>query len=161
VLGASGDLTGRYLLPAIARLLAAGALPDGLEVIGVDHANWDDQTFRRHADARLERHARDVPPDVRRDLCHTLTHQSGDVTDVRSLARVLRRLDGPAVIYLALPNALFSDTVRALAKVGLPSGSRISDQQRSRRATRNERCCRAVVDVSSASPSGGRRAADP
>ena len=32
--GATGDLAGRYLLPALAALQAAGRLPDGFEVIG-------------------------------------------------------------------------------------------------------------------------------
>ncbi len=35
VLGASGDLTGRYLLPALARLQAADRLPNRFTVTGV------------------------------------------------------------------------------------------------------------------------------
>ena len=34
LLGATGDLAGRFLLPALAALHAAGELPDGFRVVG-------------------------------------------------------------------------------------------------------------------------------
>jgi len=126
VFGASGDLTGRYLLPAVARLHAAEeALPEPLAIIGIDREDWDDESFRRHAAARLEAHAADVPDDVRRELCRGLSYRQGDVSDARSLAGALERVAGPAVLYLALPNALFADALRTLADIGLVPGSRI------------------------------------
>jgi len=62
VFGASGDLTGRYLLPAVARLHAAEeALPEPLAIIGVDREDWDDESFRRHAAARTKASRRSTP----------------------------------------------------------------------------------------------------
>ena len=63
VLGATGDLTGRYLLPALARLAAAGRLPEGLVVRGVARHHWDGRRFSDHAASQLDRHAGDVPDD--------------------------------------------------------------------------------------------------
>jgi glucose-6-phosphate 1-dehydrogenase len=34
LLGATGDLAGRFVLPALAWLSAAGQLPDGMQVVG-------------------------------------------------------------------------------------------------------------------------------
>ncbi len=71
VLGASGDLTARYLLPAVARLQSAGRLPSGFTVTGLAREDWDDEAFRVHAERRLAVHAPDVDEDVRR-LCANL-----------------------------------------------------------------------------------------
>src|SRR5829696_3420807 len=35
IFGATGDLTGRYLIPALARLYEAGRLPSGIKVTGI------------------------------------------------------------------------------------------------------------------------------
>ncbi len=72
VCGATGDLTGRYLLPALAELAAAGALPGGLEVVAVAPEPWDSTRFSEHATEQLSRHAREVkwdcPPGARLPL---------------------------------------------------------------------------------------------
>jgi glucose-6-phosphate 1-dehydrogenase len=56
VLGATGDLTGRYLLPALAALCASGKLPDAFRLAAVGREDWDDEAFRNWAAAQLERH---------------------------------------------------------------------------------------------------------
>src|SRR3712207_1339407 len=65
LLGATGDLAGRFLLPALARLSADGRMPDGLQVVGGALQDWDDRTFRSHVTTRLHEHAGDVPTAVR------------------------------------------------------------------------------------------------
>jgi glucose-6-phosphate 1-dehydrogenase len=52
--GASGDLAGRFLLPALAALHERGRLPDGFSVVGAAREDWDDDAFRRFAAERLE-----------------------------------------------------------------------------------------------------------
>ncbi len=125
VFGASGDLAARYLLPAVAQLQAAGAVPNAFTVIGVDREEWDDEMFRRHAADRLDAHAAHIPEDARRSLIGRLSYVHADVTDGRSVARLMEPLSGPVVVYLALPNALFASTLRALADANLAQGSRI------------------------------------
>jgi glucose-6-phosphate 1-dehydrogenase len=70
--GATGDLAGRYLLPALAALRAANRLPDGFAVLGTARQALDDEGFRRHADERLTEHAADVPSQHRQALTRSL-----------------------------------------------------------------------------------------
>ncbi|MBL8951811.1 MAG: glucose-6-phosphate dehydrogenase, partial [Myxococcaceae bacterium] len=46
--GATGDLAGRYLLPGLAGLHAAGKLPAGFELIGAAREEHGDEAFRAH-----------------------------------------------------------------------------------------------------------------
>jgi glucose-6-phosphate 1-dehydrogenase len=46
VFGASGDLTARKLLPAVASLCKHGALPEGFSLIGVARTEWSDEDFQ-------------------------------------------------------------------------------------------------------------------
>jgi glucose-6-phosphate 1-dehydrogenase len=125
LLGATGDLAGRYLLPGLAALEAAGRLPEGFEVIGGSRENLDDDAFRRSAAGRLEEHAADVPALAREAMVRSLRYRSVDVTDAESVASLVEPGRGPVAAYLALPPALFPATVAALGSVGLPAGSRV------------------------------------
>ena len=49
VFGASGDLTARKLLPALAALAEHDALPDRFAVVGVARTEWTDDEFRKVA----------------------------------------------------------------------------------------------------------------
>ena len=117
VLGAGGDLTSRYLIPALGELDAAGALPDGLTIVGVDRQPWGDNEFRRHLASRLDRH--------HASLLSALRYQPGDVTDARALREAFEPAGSPAVAYLALPPHVVPGAVRALGALQLPTGSRI------------------------------------
>jgi len=48
IFGASGDLTARKILPALARLADRGVLDGGFTVIGVARTEWTDDEFRAH-----------------------------------------------------------------------------------------------------------------
>jgi glucose-6-phosphate 1-dehydrogenase len=97
--GASGDLAGRYLLPALAELRQAGELPDGFQVVGFAREEWDDEAFRRHAAARLDAHAAHLPREAREWVVRSLSYGS----------------DTPRAAYLALPQALFPPVIESLA----------------------------------------------
>jgi glucose-6-phosphate 1-dehydrogenase len=138
VFGATGDLTGRFLLPALAQLVAAGSLQDGFSVLGAAEQDWDDARFRRHAAERLEEYAGDVPVAVRDALVARLWYRKVDVTDADAVRAALRldvgrpggappmEADRPVAAYLALPTALVPPTVTACGAAGLPAGSRIA-----------------------------------
>lgn len=132
VFGATGDLTGRYLLPALAELAGAGLLPQGFGMTGAARARWDDDAFRVHARNQLEQHAGDIPANVREAFAGGLRYRAVNVTDGASVAAVLRaagcgeQAKVPVVAYLALPTALIPPAVTALAEAGLPAGSRIA-----------------------------------
>jgi len=129
LLGATGDLAGRFLLPALARSVAAGHLPADLEVVGAAAEAGDDASFRAHVSARWAEHAAGVPAPVRERLLARLRYRRVDLADPATVAEALAasdQPDAPVAVYLALPPAAFPAAVRALAAIGLPSGSRVA-----------------------------------
>src|SRR3954453_14480079 len=125
--GASGDLAGRFLLPALASLRASGRLADDFVVVGTAQEEGDGEGFRRHAAERLAEHAADVPREQRDGLVRSLRYRPADLGDADALANVLAAAgDGPVAAYLAVPPGLFGTTVTALGDAGLPSGSRVA-----------------------------------
>jgi glucose-6-phosphate 1-dehydrogenase len=125
--GASGDLAGRFLLPALAALHGSGRLPDNFGVVGAARQDWDDRAFQRQAAERLEEHAADVPLAAREGLIRVLRYRQVDLEDAGSVAGVIDTAGpGPLVAYLALPPALFPVIITALNRVGLPRGSRVA-----------------------------------
>ncbi len=123
--GATGDLAGRYLFPALAELLEAGELPDGLQVLGAAREELDDDAFRALATERLDDHAPDVSPDVRAELVRSVRYMPVDLADPASVARVVGDEGRPIAAYLALPPKVFATAVSTLSAVGLPTGSRV------------------------------------
>jgi glucose-6-phosphate 1-dehydrogenase len=124
IFGATGDLSGRYLLPALASLRAAGLLGERFRLTGAGRDDWDDERFRRWAAADLERHAAGVPSAARNGVVAASVYRHADVSDPRSVAAAVAG-DGPLAAYLALPPAVFPRAVSALHAAGLPAGSRI------------------------------------
>ena len=59
--GASGDLTSRLLMPAVAQLAEAGLLPPGFTVLGSANTDWPAEDFRQHIASELEKHAPVAP----------------------------------------------------------------------------------------------------
>jgi glucose-6-phosphate 1-dehydrogenase len=124
IFGATGDLTARYLLPALAALRAGGLLGDGFRLTGAGREAWDDQEFRRWASAQLDRYAAQLPAAARQAVISAAGYRRADVADPVSVAAVIAG-DGPVAAYLALPPAVFPGTVSALHEAGLPERSRI------------------------------------
>ena len=129
IFGATGDLTARYLLPALAHLYEAGELPKGIKITGVDRRGWenDKNGFRRLALDSLERFASGISAGARaKFVVEVLEYRQADVTEADSVIEALGSLDEPVVAYLALPPAVFAPTIEALKKANLPEGSRVA-----------------------------------
>jgi glucose-6-phosphate 1-dehydrogenase len=132
IFGATGDLTARYLLPALAALQAAGELPGDFRLVAAGREEWSAQEYQDWAGAQLERHAGHLPAGARRAVVAATSYVVADVTDPASVAAAIA-LDGsgttedgePLAAYLALPPAVFPGAVTALHDAGLPAGSRI------------------------------------
>jgi glucose-6-phosphate 1-dehydrogenase len=123
--GATGDLAGRFLLPALAALRASDALPEQFEIIGVARAVLGDDGFKGLAAERLKEHAADVSPSARQELVQSLRYHQVDLEDPGSLRSAFGPSSGPIATYLALPPAVFPVAVATLGAAGLPDGSRI------------------------------------
>jgi glucose-6-phosphate 1-dehydrogenase len=125
ILGASGDLTSRFLIPAIARLHHAGKLPEGFRVTGVAQDDWNTEKFRSHLEQKLDSSGTDDVSGLRETILGKVDYCRADVTSRDQLARALGHLADPLVAYLALPPALFAQSIESLAALKLPRGSKV------------------------------------
>lgn len=122
VLGAAGDVTTRWLLPGLGRLVAAGGVR-GLRLVGADRADWDDQRWRRRvADAFASAGAAGALIDQVVDGARYLR---ADVTDEDDLRRLLATSAGRPILYFALPSAVAMRSCQALVRVGVPEGAEL------------------------------------
>jgi glucose-6-phosphate 1-dehydrogenase len=122
VLGASGDLTARLLLPGLGGLLADSP-QERLSLIGAGMDDWDDQRWRqRVGDSFAAVSATGAQVTATVDGARYL---QADVTRQEDLRRLLDACRGKVIIFFALPPAVTAKACRALADVGLPEGTRL------------------------------------
>ena len=122
ILGATGDLTARYLLPGLAALRAAGELGEGFQLVAVGRDNWAGEAFRNWAAAQLDRHAKELAAAAKHTVVATARYHQADVTDPSSMAAVVEGRE-PLAAYLALPPSVFPGAVSALHRAGAASRS--------------------------------------
>jgi glucose-6-phosphate 1-dehydrogenase len=118
LLGASGDLTSRLLMPAVAQLAEAGLLPPGFTVLGASNAEWTTDDFRQHIAAELEKHSA-ASADTREAVVAMLSFRSADVTQPEEVRSLLGDDRPDTLVYLALPPFLFEPVLTALAETRL------------------------------------------
>jgi glucose-6-phosphate 1-dehydrogenase len=119
VFGATGDLTGRLLMPALAELAESGRLTPQFTVSGASNLDWSKEEFREHTSSQLAEHAAHVQSATRDLLVGLVDYQPADVTRLEDVKRVLGT-DGPdTLVYLALPSGLIEGALSALAGAGL------------------------------------------
>ena len=116
--GASGDLTSRLLLPAVAQLAEDGMLPRGFTILGAANEDWSTDDFRRHIATALEEHS-SVSPATREAVVAGLVFQPTDVTDPEAVRRLFPEDHPDTLVYLALPPSLLPSVLPALAAAGL------------------------------------------
>lgn len=122
ILGATGDLTSRLLLPGLAGLLASGQGKD-LRLVGSGTQDWDDDRWRRQvADSFAASGAEGDPLDAVRDGAR---YRQADVTESDDLRALLQACEPPVAIYFALPPPVTAKACEALSSVDLPAGTRL------------------------------------
>jgi glucose-6-phosphate 1-dehydrogenase len=124
VLGGTGDLMGRYLLPGLAALQAGGHLPAGFELVGAARDDWDDDEFRAWAAGWLEREAAGIDRAATAAIVGVSRYRRVDLGDPASVTACVAGV-GPVAVYLALPPAVFEIAVSALHRAGLPADSQV------------------------------------
>jgi glucose-6-phosphate 1-dehydrogenase len=125
IFGASGDLTSRYLMPALASLHELGHLPERFEILGLAQDELDTESFRERLEQRWRERVEGVGEASRSAVLEALAYHQADVTDAARLREVLEVEKGPLAVYLALPPAVFAPAIRALKDLGLPQESRL------------------------------------
>ncbi|HEV2428943.1 MAG TPA: glucose-6-phosphate dehydrogenase [Thermoplasmata archaeon] len=129
VVGATGDLMERKLLPALYRLSPPSAPGDPpFRVLGASRRDWEERQFRAFAAAALARNGI-AAARIARGWAERVLFFSGLGGDDRTaFARLGERagaldrehdLGGNRVIYLALPSEALSATIRSMGRAGL------------------------------------------
>jgi glucose-6-phosphate 1-dehydrogenase len=122
ILGASGDLTARWLLPGLGGLLAKRPI-EGLSLLGSGSRAWSDAEWRgRIARSFATVDARGPAVDA---VLRTARYQAADVTKEGDLRRLLDACTGRVILYFALPPAVTVKTCKLLAGLGLPGDTRL------------------------------------
>jgi glucose-6-phosphate 1-dehydrogenase len=122
ILGATGDLTARLLLPGLAGLLATGAV-QGLSLVGSGRDDWDDDRWRERVRASFAAaHVSGGSPEA---VASTARYRPADVTVPDDLRRLLAGCEPPLVIFFALPPAVTVSACHALVALDLPLGTRL------------------------------------
>lgn len=125
ILGASGDLTARFLMPALVRLHQAGKLPEGFRVVGVAQDDWNTEKFQSHLEQKLGSSGTADVSGLRETMLGKVDYRRADVASRAQLARALGDRADPLVVYLALPPGLFAPSIESLAALKLPKGSKV------------------------------------
>ena len=111
IFGATGDLSGRKLLPALYNLAKQRSLPAGFAVVGAATTEMNDDAFRQIASKKIHEFSRTQPIDDRvlDALLSQLYYVSVKTDDFHNLATKLQELDasnhipGNRIFYLAVP----------------------------------------------------------
>jgi glucose-6-phosphate 1-dehydrogenase len=130
IFGASGDLAGRKLAPALFDLHQAGLLGQRFAVLGFSRSALSDQDFRDSLREGVQQFARHKPVDERawQEFSAALHYQRGqfdDPSSYRQLADRLAQIDrehgtaGNRLFYLATPPEVFPVIIRQLGAAGL------------------------------------------
>ena len=132
IIGASGDLTSRKLIPALYSLFLKGGLPEPFKVVGCSRTAMTDDEFRKKMET--SRTAPEEDPDqwaAFTTMLHYRTIDYESLDSYRELAAALDELGaaggtgGNIIFYLALPMFLYGTTARLLGESGLSSEGRI------------------------------------
>ena len=128
--GATGDLTGRKLLPALYNLAREGLVPDTFSLVGVGRRPWSDADFRAEMRRSAEQHSRVLPinEEIWQNFAAGLFWVNVEFDDAAAYERLATRLDeidtsrntqGNRLFYLATPPSVFDDVITNVHAVGL------------------------------------------
>ena len=128
IFGATGDLAGRKLLPALYNLAKQRSLPAGFAVVGVAMTPMSDQAFKQVAAEKIRQFSRTQPIDER-VLTAFLDMLSYMTVDFKALSQRLQELDnsnhipGNRVFYLAIPPPSYHLIISQIEAAGLHAGN--------------------------------------
>ncbi|GAA4703916.1 glucose-6-phosphate dehydrogenase [Promicromonospora umidemergens] len=122
IMGASGDLTARLLLPGLGALLATGSV-QRLHLIGSAVDDWDDDRWRaRIAESFAQADASGQETDA---AIKGARYLRSDVTDQDDLRALLDACRGQVILYFALPPTVTEKVIHVLTDIGVPAGTRL------------------------------------
>jgi glucose-6-phosphate 1-dehydrogenase len=127
IMGVTGDLSRRKLMPSLYRLYAQGLLPGGMAIVGVARRDWDLDTFRGHVREGLAEHlGTTVQDEIWTGFAEILHFCPGDAADPESYRRLDAELvaiddarvhTGNRLFYLAMPPSTYLEVIEGLGRL--------------------------------------------
>ncbi len=121
LLGASGDLAGRLLLPALGQLMDAEPARRDVVLVGAGSEAWDAATWQDRVRTSFE--AGKVSAETIDAVLATTHYRQADVTSVADLQQLVDAGPPPPALYFALPPAVTVRACTALKDVAIPTGT--------------------------------------
>lgn len=110
ILGASGDLTKRKLIPALSSIQERKLLPEDLIVIGSGRTEYSDEEYRSHVETSHE-------------LCDCLYYHTG-IKNIKDYIMSFGDI-GKIVVFLSLPPGVYASSIEELYNEGV-TGDNVS-----------------------------------
>ena len=123
ILGASGDLTSRLLLPGLATLLRSE--PDRrVRVLGAAMEDFTPAQWTKRVRSALT--AAKVEAEVRDRIVGSTAYRKTNVLDAHELGELVEDLPADSVLYFALPPQVTIQACELLARMELPKGLKLA-----------------------------------
>ncbi|CAA9524562.1 MAG: Glucose-6-phosphate 1-dehydrogenase [uncultured Sphingomonadaceae bacterium] len=127
LLGATGDLARRMLLPSLYGLHADGLLPPAMRIVASARADMTDEAYRKLAAEAVTTHpgAATATLDMLRTFVDRLSYVALDASEPEQFGRLADSASpttGPLAIFLSTAPSLFGSSIAGLAAAGLSTG---------------------------------------
>ncbi|QDO86930.1 glucose-6-phosphate dehydrogenase [Ornithinimicrobium ciconiae] len=123
ILGASGDLTGRLLLPGLGSLLAVET-GSHVRVVGADRVDMSQQEWVQTVTTAFA--SVDAPAEIIEAACADTEYVKVDLLEPDQLDALLTKVGDPVVLYFALPPAISVSVCQLLEQRGVSDQTRLA-----------------------------------
>ncbi len=126
IFGATGNVTKRFIFPALAQVFANRGHPTEYRITGVGRRDWSTPQFQEYVSELLDK---DEPPSHPRSgegFLQSLGYACVEnFSDTRQIQSIFRKQAGSTLLYLGLPSQMFPSVLETLQQVTLPQGFRV------------------------------------
>lgn len=131
IIGASGDLARRKVVPALFALDCQGLLPENFRIVGFARSDFTQDKFRTVIAEHLECRYKTGRPSSAQvysflEKCFYCQGQYGAKDSLLELQKLLRRLENETpsnrLYYLAVPPSVYGDVTKSLSAAGMITG---------------------------------------
>lgn len=123
IIGASGDLTRRLLLPGLGSLLSVEPERD-VVVVGADRDEMSQEEWRKRVRESFQE--ADTPPGTIERVVGKARYDTTDALDESQLRELISSVEAGLVIYFALPPQVTVKVCALLEKIPLPEGTMLA-----------------------------------
>lgn len=124
IVGASGDLTKRKLIPALYSLFRSGVLPKDVNIFGFARSELSREEYLKRISGFVSKDAKQL--DAFLERCHYHAGSYGNDADFAALIEKVEAVSPGAntLVYMAIPPSVFVDAARSIGAAGKSSNGR-------------------------------------